>query len=186
MGEQEALEKLLFEQYGCIVVFLDNDLKHKYYHGFCRGYLTPVMHMQMHVVGDSDPFRPEEWRAYTQVNQLFASKVVEVYSGGETIWIHDYHLLLLPSCIVRKLPLAKIGFFLHSPFPPSDVWRTVAVRMELLRSMLNVDLLGFLMFEYTRNFLACCKRMLALEYEFQRGGFLGVEYEGRHVVLQVT
>jgi len=186
MGEQEALEKLLFEQYGCIVVFLDNDLKHKFYHGFCRGYLTPVMHMQMHVVGDSDPFRPEEWRAYTQVNQLFASKVVEVYSGGETIWIHDYHLLLLPSCIVRKLPLAKIGFFLHSPFPPSDVWRTVAVRMELLRSMLNVDLLGFLMFEYTRNFLACCKRMLALEYEFQRGGFLGVEYEGRHVVLQVS
>ena len=55
--------------------------------------------------------------------------------------------LQLPSCIVRKMYLAKIGFFLHAPFPASDVWRTVAVRLELLRSMLNVDLVGFLMFE---------------------------------------
>ena len=52
--------------------------------------------------------------------------------------------------------------------------------------MLNADLIGFLLFEYTRNFLSCCKRMLGLEYEFQRGGFLGVEYEGRHVILQVS
>jgi len=99
--------------------------------------------------------------------------------------VHDYHLMLLPSCIVRKLPLAKIGFFMHAPFPASDVWRTVAVRLELLRSMLNLDLVGFLMFEYTRNFLTCCKRMLSLEYQFQKGGFLGVEYEGRQVMLQV-
>ena len=65
------------------------------------------------------------------------------------------------------------------------MWRTVVVRLELLRSLLNVDLVGFLMFEYTRNFLTCCKRMLALEHEFQKGGALGIEYEGRHVMLQV-
>ena len=51
--------------------------------------------------------------------------------------------------------------------------------------MLNADLIGFLLFEYTRNFLTCCKRMLGLEYEFRRGGFLGVEYGGRHVMVQV-
>jgi trehalose 6-phosphate synthase/phosphatase len=83
------------------------------------------------------------------------------------------------------MPLAKIGFFLHAPFPASDVWRTVAVRLELLRSLLNVDLVGFLLSEYARNVLTCCKRMLGLEYEFQKGGFLGVEYEGRHVHVQI-
>ena len=131
MAEQDALEKLLFEQYNAIVIFLDPDLKSKYYHGFCRLYLAPIMHMQMHVHEDSDPFVQEEWTAYCQVNQLFATKVMEIYSGEEMIWVHDYHLMLTPSCIVRKLPLAKIGFFLHAPFPASDVWRTVAVRLEL-------------------------------------------------------
>lgn len=71
------------------------------------------------------------------------------------------------------------------PPPPHSPTRSVAVRNELLRSLLNADLLGFLMFEYTRNFLSCCKRMLGLEYEFHKGGYLGVEYEGRHVMLQV-
>ena len=96
-----------------------------------------------------------------------------------------------------------------APFPASDLWGSVAVRTELLRSLLNADLLGlllldplrssshplltsrgrsvgFLLFEYTRNFLSCCKRMLGLEYEFHKGGYLGVEYEGRHVMLQVA
>ena len=186
LDEQEALEKLLLEQWGCIVVFLPPDMRQRYYHGFCRGYLSPIMHNQMHITASEDPFNPEDWRAYCQVNQLFASKVLEVYEPGTMIWVHDYHLMLLPSCIVRKMHLAKIGFFLHAPFPASDVWRTVSVRLELLRALLNVDLIGFLMFEYTRNFLTCCKRMLGLEYEFQRGGFLGVEYEGRHVILQVS
>lgn len=186
IAEQERLEKLLLQDYNSVVLFLDADLKHKYYHRFCRLYLAPIMHNQMHVVEDVDPFQPDEWRAYCTVNQLFANKVMENFGGtGEMIWVHDYHLMLTPSCIVRKLPLAKLGFFMHAPFPASDVWRTVAVRLELLRSLLNVDLVGFLMFEYARNFLTCCKRMLALEYEFQKGGFLGLEYEGRHVMLQV-
>mmetsp|Transcript_44767 Transcript_44767/g.117413 ORF Transcript_44767/g.117413 Transcript_44767/m.117413 type:complete len:836 (+) Transcript_44767:25-2532(+) len=187
LAEQERLEKLLLQDYNSVVLFLDHDLKQLYYHRFCRLYLAPIMHNQMHVIEDVDPFQPDEWRAYCTVNQLFANKVMENYSGSgsEMIWIHDYHLMLTPSCIVRKLPLAKLGFFMHSPFPASDVWRTVAVRLELLRSMLNVDLVGFLMFEYGRNFLTCCKRMLALEYEFQKGGFLGIEYEGRHVMLQI-
>ena len=187
--EQDRLERLLLQQYNSVVLFLDADLKERYYHRFCRQYLAPMMHNQMHVIQSTDPFQPDEWRAYCQVNQLFADKVLENYGndgeGNEMIWVHDYHLMLAPSCIVRKMPLAKIGFFLHAPFPASDVWRTVAVRLELLRSLLNVDLVGFLLFEYARNFLTCCKRMLGLEYEFQKGGFLGVEYEGRHVHVQI-
>ena len=111
---------------------------------------------------------------------------MEVYEPGYLTWVHDYHLLLLPSYILRRHRTAHIGLFLHSPFPASDVFRTIAVRDELLRAMLNSDLIGFLLFEYTRNFLTSCKRMLGLEYEFRRGGFLGVEYGGRHVMVQVS
>ena len=76
IAEQEALEKLLFEQYNCIVIFLENKLRDKFYHRFCRLYLAPVMHNQMHVMEDVDPFQPDEWRAYCVVNQLFAAKVI--------------------------------------------------------------------------------------------------------------
>lgn len=133
----------------------------------------------------TDPFKDHEWRAYCTVNRLFATKVMEVYETAYMIWVHDYHLLLLPSYVLRRHRTAHIGLFVHSPFPASDVFRTLAVRDELLRAMLNADLVGFLLFEYTRNFLTCCKRMLGLEYEFRRGGFLGVEYGGRHVMVQV-
>jgi len=184
--EQEAVEKLLWEKHNCVAVFLEPTLKQAFYNGFCRGYLRPIMHNQLAVPDDADPFKEDEWRAYCQVNRIFAQKVMEVYEPGYMTWVHDYHLLLLPSCILRKHRTAHIGLFLHSPFPASDVFRTIAVRDELLRAMLNADLLGFFMFEYTRNFLTCCKRMLGLEYEFQRGGFLGIEYGGRHVMLQVS
>ena len=111
---------------------------------------------------------------------------MEVYEPGHMTWVHDYHLLLLPSYILRRHRTAHIGLFLHSPFPASDIFRTLAKRDELLRAMLNADLIGFLLFEYTRNFLTCCKRMLGLDHEFKRGGFLGVEYGGRHVMLTVS
>ena len=126
------------------------------------------------------------YSAYCTVNKKFSEKVMEVYDDGFMTWVHDYHLLLLPSYILRRHRSAHIGLFLHSPFPASDIFRTLAKRDELLRAMLNADLIGFLLFEYTRNFLTCCKRMLGLDHEFKRGGFLGVEYGGRHVMLTVS
>ena len=93
------------------------------------------------------------------MNKKFSEKVMEVYDDGFMTWVHDYHLLLLPSYILRRHRSAHIGLFLHSPFPASDIFRTLAKRDELLRAMLNADLIGFLLFEYTRNFLTCCKRM---------------------------
>lgn len=185
-GEQQAIEEMLLAQYSCVVLFLDPEVKAAYYHGFCRGYLAPILSNQMQVSRASDPFQRDQWMAYCNVNQLFASKVLSVFYDGYLVWVHDYHLMLLPSLIVRKRRTAKVGFFLHGPFPASDVWRTNVVRKELLRGLLSADLIGFLLFEYTRSFLTCCKRQMGLEYEFEKGGSLGVEYEGRHVALQVS
>jgi trehalose 6-phosphate synthase/phosphatase len=89
------------------------------------------------------------------------------------------------SCVSGQLRTARVGLFLHTPFPSSEIFRTIPVRDELLRGMLNADLIGFHIFEYARHFLTCCKRMLGLEFEFHAGGFLGVRDAKREVLVQV-
>jgi len=74
-AEQEAIETLLMDKFNCVVLFLEPELTSAFYHGFCRGYLTPIMHNQFHIHHGTDPFQPGEWRAYCTVNRLFASKV---------------------------------------------------------------------------------------------------------------
>jgi trehalose-6-phosphate synthase len=64
-----------------------------------------------------------QWNYYEAVNQTYADLVVDQYQSGDTIWIHDYHLLLVPSMVRSKLPKAKIGLFVHSPFPSSEIFR---------------------------------------------------------------
>ncbi|EOD25091.1 hypothetical protein EMIHUDRAFT_450438 [Emiliania huxleyi CCMP1516] len=191
--EEEGLAQLLLEGYSCLPVFLPAALTDRFYHGFCRSYLRPVFHNRMRLPDSENPFceegwRSEDWRAYSAANRKFADTVMEVYEPGHMVWAHDYHLLLLPSFLLRRHRTAHIGLFLHSPFPASDVFRSVAVREELLRAMLHADMVGFLLFEYTRNFLTSCKRLLGLEHDRSppSGGFLGVDFGGRHVIVQVS
>jgi trehalose 6-phosphate synthase/phosphatase len=81
---------------------------------------------------------------------------------------------------------ANIGFFFHSPFPSSGIFRMFQYRNELLSSILHCDLVGFHLFEYARNFLMTCHRLLGLEYEFSRGGYLGINNHGRNVMIRVS
>lgn len=75
--------------------------------------------------------------------QIFSDKLVEVISmDDDFVWIHDYHLLVLPSLLRKRFHRLRCGLFLHSPFPSSEIWRTFPKREELLRSLLNVDLIG--------------------------------------------
>lgn len=109
--------------------------------------------------------------------------MIEAYNEGDIVWTHDYHLLLLPSFIYRKLPNANTGLFLHVPFPSSDCFRTLANREEILRAMLCTNHIGFHLFEHARHFLTVCKRMLGLPYEAKRGGVISVKYQGRLVSI---
>ena len=97
------------------------------------------------------PFMQEQaWPAHKAVIAKFARVVSQTHSEGDVVWIQDYHLLLLPSFVVRKLPRANIGMFLHVPFPSSEIFRTLSFREEILRSMLCSDHVGFHQFEYAR------------------------------------
>jgi len=127
------------------------------------------------------------WSAYTAVNREFANTIIQGFNEGDLIWIHGFHLLILPSFLTRRIPMAKIGIFLHTPFPSSEIFRTVWCREDLLRGMLNADQVGFHLFEYARHFLTCCRRLLGLNYGMipdESGGHnLAIDYNGRHVTV---
>ncbi|CAN6448643.1 unnamed protein product [Victoria cruziana] len=125
------------------------------------------------------------WQAYVSANKKFADKVVEVINPDDDyVWVHDYHLMILPTFLRKRFHRVKLGFFLHSPFPSSEIYRTLPVRDEILRSLLNSDLIGFHTFDYARHFLSCCSRMLGLDYESKRG-YIGLEYYGRTVSIKI-
>jgi len=127
------------------------------------------------------------WAAYTDVNRKFAEAVVQCFNEGDLVWIHGFHLLILPSFLTRRIPMAKVGIFLHTPFPSSEIFRTLWCREDLLRGMLNADQVGFHLFEYARHFLTCSRRLLGLKYGMipdESGGHnLAIETNGRNVAV---
>jgi trehalose 6-phosphate synthase/phosphatase len=100
------------------------------------------------------------------------------------VWVHDYHLMVLPTFLRKRFNRVKLGFFLHSPFPSSEIYRTLPVRDEILKGLLNSDLIGFHTFDYARHFLSCCSRMLGLDYESKRG-HIGLDYFGRTIFIKI-
>jgi trehalose 6-phosphate synthase/phosphatase len=189
MHEQSHVSHALYHQFGCIPVFLPAETRVKFYQGFCKGVLWPLFHMITEIMDEdkleTKKFDQSLWHVYCSVNRKFADTVVGIYHENDLIWIHDYHLMVLPSQLRRKLSGAKIGFFLHTPWPSSEIYRMLPVRDELLRGLLSASLIGFHLFDYARHFLSACVRLLNLEHESSRGA-LAVEYAGRHVMIRVS
>lgn len=96
-------------------------------------------------------------------NEAFADKICEIYKPGDVIWVHDYHLLLLPQIIRQRLPKAYIGTFMHAPFPSSEYFRYLTKRTELLEGMLGSNMIGFQSYSYSRHFISACTRVLGFE-----------------------
>mmetsp|Transcript_23417 Transcript_23417/g.49009 ORF Transcript_23417/g.49009 Transcript_23417/m.49009 type:complete len:1196 (-) Transcript_23417:144-3731(-) len=127
----------------------------------------------------------ELWAAFTAVNRYFTDVIIQCFNEGDLIWIHGFHLMILPSFLTRRISMAKIGMFFHTPFPSSEIFRTLWCREDLLRGMLNADQVGFHLFEYARHFLTCCRRLLGLNYgmfpDSSGGHNLAIDMNGRHV-----
>jgi len=136
----------------------------RYYEGYSNGVLWPLFHY----LGDRMPLRVEGWEAYREVNQLFAERVAELWRPGDLIWVHDYQLMLVPQLLRERLPLARIGFFLHIPFPAPAVLRMLPQRELILRGLLGADLIGLHTHAYVRHFAAATLRILGLETRVDR------------------
>ena len=142
-------------------VFLTVQEIEDFYEGFSNETLWPNFHYFNQYVEYND----DHWQAYQRVNEKFADKVLEEAEDGDTIWIHDYQLLLLPELIRKKLPKSTIGFFLHIPFPSYESFRLLPWRRELLNGMLGSDFLGFHTYDDLRHFLSSVSRLAGLSNE---------------------
>jgi trehalose 6-phosphate synthase/phosphatase len=139
-------------------VFLTASEVEDFYEGFSNETLWPNFHyFNQYAVYDNDL-----WKAYQKVNKKFAEEVLAVSEDGDTIWVHDYQLLLLPQLIREKRPNSTIGFFLHIPFPSYESFRLLPWRRELLNGMLGSDFLGFHTYDDMRHFLSSVNRLAGL------------------------
>ncbi|KAF7806595.1 putative alpha,alpha-trehalose-phosphate synthase [UDP-forming] 11 [Senna tora] len=184
--DQEEVSQILLDKFRCVPTFLSADIHNKFYHGFCKHYLWPLFHYMLPMSSAQNArFDRSQWQAYVSANRVFADKVTEVINPDEDyVWVHDYHLMILPTLLRKRFHRVKLGFFLHSPFPSSEIYRTIPVRDDILRALLNCDLVGFQTFDYARHFLSCCSRMLGLDYESKRG-YIGLDYYGRTVTIKI-
>ena len=147
---------LTSEDYHSVPV--DKDLYDLHYNVFSNAILWPVFHYK-----EITDFPPESFDAYQQVNQLFCDEIVKVYEEGDIIWVHDYHLFLLPNMLREAGITGKIGFFLHIPFPSSDVYRKLPWRKQLLRGVLGSNVIGFHTYDYCQHFTNTVIRVLNID-----------------------
>lgn len=173
---QARISQVLKNDHGCSPVFIPQALFERYYNGFSNGLLWPLFHY----LPQYAHFQQQDWEAYQQVNRLFAEQVIAVAAPGDTIWIHDYHLLLVPGLIRQALPEARIGFFLHIPFPSYEIYRTLPWRLELLQGLVGADLIGFHSYGYARHLHSSLLRLMGLENVFGK-----VEVEDRILRIEI-
>jgi trehalose 6-phosphate synthase/phosphatase len=138
-----------------IPVFLTNEEINLYYEGFSNEILWPVFHYLVTYAN----FEQTYWDFYQQVNDKFRDVVVQNLRDGDTVWVQDYQLLLLPGLIRSQKSTVTIGFFQHIPFPSYEIFRLIPWREELITGMLGADLLGFHTFDDVRHFLSAASRL---------------------------
>ena len=156
-SQEEEVHSNLIKQH-MKPIFLSTEEIEDFYEGFSNETLWP----NFHYFNQYTVYKEELWLAYQRVNQKFAEIVSEELEDDDTVWIHDYQLLLLPQLIRAISPNATIGFFLHIPFPSYESFRLLPWRRELLNGMLGADFLGFHTYDDMRHFLSSVNRLAGL------------------------
>jgi trehalose 6-phosphate synthase/phosphatase len=154
--DRRGAEERLISEMGCYPLFLSDQLSEKYYEGYCNRTIWPIFHSFPALAR----YAAVEWEAYKRVNQLFVHKILELYRPGDRLWIHDYHLMLLPKPLRDHIGKVPMGFFLHIPFPHHDIFRLMPQHREILESLLALDLIGFHTHDYAQAFLGPVRRLL--------------------------
>lgn len=139
-----------------IPVPLSEDEIAGYYRGYSNGALWPVLHGSIR----QPVIREGDWELYRTVNERYADIVTHHLRPGDRVWIHDYHLLLLPGLLRARTPGVRIGFFLHTPFPSPACFATLGHAPELLQGVLGSDVIGFHTRDYTRHFASAVRLLL--------------------------
>jgi trehalose 6-phosphate synthase/phosphatase len=174
--EKREIAPILRKKYNSIPVDLSREDLRSYYYGFCNNVIWPLFHYFPSYTSYDNTL----WESYRRVNSIYLEKVLQEASADDTIWIHDYQLMLLPQLIRDKVPGARIGFFLHIPFPSFEVFRLLPWRNQILMGLLGADLIGFHAYDYARHFISSVRRLLGIENNM---GY--VQYEHRLTQVDV-
>ncbi|MEZ4272812.1 MAG: trehalose-6-phosphate synthase [Myxococcota bacterium] len=153
-------EALLKEQ-RLVAIELPKETARRHYEGYSNQVLWPLFHYLVEHVS----FEGADFDAYQRVNERFAEAITEIAKPDDTIWVHDYHLMLLPSMLRKSLPKARIGFFLHIPFPSSEVFRILPRNEEILQGLLGADLIGLHTYDYGRHLVSSFRRILGVDFD---------------------
>ena len=136
----------------------------------CWSWKDGIMWPLIHYHPGEITFSEDAWQGYKSANCKFAETIARDLVDGDVIWIHDYHLMLVPAMLRELVGRQsgqinfKIGFFLHTPFPSSEIFRILPVRLQILKGVLQADLIGFHTNDYARHFLSSCWILLYVRF----------------------
>jgi trehalose 6-phosphate synthase/phosphatase len=173
-GREEALSSWEHE-HGFVAVDLPRTLASRFYQGYPNQALWPLFHQ----FPSRLEYSPESWAAYVEANERFRDAVIERLRPGDLVWVHDYHLMLLPRMLREAVADVAVGFFLHIPFPSSEVFHILPRREELLQGVLGADYVAFQTHRHLSHFRSSVLRLLGLPSQMDR-----VSVEGRGVRLE--
>ncbi|MBN2091359.1 trehalose-6-phosphate synthase [candidate division KSB1 bacterium] len=163
--------------YELIPVFLSAAEQDKYYMGFSNEVLWPLFH-DFHSFCNFDP---GYWDSYNKVNRKFAETIIQNSETNDFIWVHDYHLINVATHLKELGNVPRLGFFLHIPFPPLDIFLKLPWRFQILRALLEYDLVGFQTMRDRRNFIQCIRHLLKNVNVRGKGQVVQVYVEKREV-----
>jgi len=173
--QQRAYFTSALKEKRLVPLFLDEEEIKGFYEGFSNEVLWPIFHYFPNYAN----YNLQNWETYVRVNHKFLELILREAEPDDTIWIHDYQLLLLPGMLRKALPDASIGFFQHIPFPSQELFRLIPWRKELLEGMLGADLLGFHTFDDVRHFISSATRLIGTNNNANR-----LEVDGRPVFVE--
>ncbi|MDF1490187.1 alpha,alpha-trehalose-phosphate synthase (UDP-forming) [Tessaracoccus caeni] len=160
----EKLKPFDHDGYQVVPVPLSAQEQEEYYEGFSNGTLWPLYHDTV----EKPEFHREWWDAYQHVNRRFAQATADVAAPGATVWVQDYQLQLVPTLLREMRPDLRIGFFLHIPFPPVELFQQLPWRRQLIEGLLGADLVGFQVPTQAANFLRLVRQRTAHKVERDR------------------
>jgi trehalose 6-phosphate synthase/phosphatase len=160
-----------------VPLYLTREQIRAFYEGFSNGVLWPLFH---YLIDKVRLDAGQDWEVYRAANERFAAAAARHLDPDGLVWVHDYQLCLVPQMLRERVPGARIGYFLHIPFPSPEVFRILPWRNELLRGLLGADLIGFHTHTYMKNFRASLRYVLGINVDFDR-----VRHAGRETRLGV-
>lgn len=186
--DEKLIREKVKQEFNAAPVFFSQSLMDKVYLGFCNKTIWPLFHY----FPTYARFDKDFWQQYQRLNHIFRDEILKVIEPDDIIWVHDYHLMLLPG-MLREQVSNPIGFFLHIPFPSFEMYRLLPneSRNKILEGLLGADLIGFHTHDYSQYYLRCLRRLLGIENHMGRIALplrtarvetfpMGIDYEKFH------